>query len=80
MHPGQSLDRLDFHYQPSFDQNIDAESGIEVMAVKSQRHWNLPFGSPSGDFQPSSKNGFVNRLEQTRAQITVNANRSIYDR
>ena len=76
---GQLFDRLDFDHEALIDEEVDSEGNVEMVAFVFERDGELPRDLQSTRFQPSCKDGFINRFEKTRPEVSMQRNRLIND-
>lgn len=79
MDRGQSLDRFELHDDSVIKQEIGAESFLEHHFFVLEADGSLSLDLKSTFVERPCQYSFVHRFQQPRSQVTMDAERSIYD-
>ena len=79
MDRGQSLHRFEFHDDSVIDQEIDAESFLEYHPFIFETDGLLSLDLKPPLVERLCQYGLVHRFQQSRAQVTMDAERGVYD-
>lgn len=73
MRLAQLFDSLHFNNQAVIYKQIDSERRIIKFSVEMNADWHLPVNRQTSCFKPPKQNSLVNRLEEARSNLSMDA-------